>query len=111
MELSALKELGVFGAAGLMFLAYYVLHQSTFSVIKAMMEQLREANTASIKEIADSFERISESQKQAEERNYQSLKELTESLQMTVAAIGRLETKISGIESGIAAINAKKGGR
>lgn len=111
MEAAFFKEASVFGVAGLMFLAYYILHQSTFSTIRSMMEQMKEANTASIKSIAESFDRVSQRQKDAEERNYLCLKELTETLQMTVAAISRLDARIGHIESHISQIQARKGGK
>ena len=104
-----LPDMSSFGIAGLMFLAYYILHQSTFTLIRSMVEQLKASDAESLSNITQAFERISQRQKDAEDRHYESLKELAETMQLTVSAIGRLEGRIASMETALSNISAKKG--
>lgn len=109
-----IKELSVLGGAGLMFLAYYILHQSTFSVIKTLMERSAQSFTQSLEQQTKSFEaalqqmsdwseRLSARQNTIDERNFNSMKEQLEALQVLVASVSRVEAKVDSLNN--------KGGR
>ncbi|MBQ4419609.1 MAG: hypothetical protein II870_08240 [Synergistaceae bacterium] len=111
-----IKELSVLGGAGLMFLAYYILHQSTFSVIKTLMERSSESFTQSLQQQTKSFEaalsqmsdwseRLSARQNSIDERNFTSMKEQLEALQVLVASVSRVEAKVDSLNAN------SKGGR
>ena len=111
MEIGFIKELGVMGGAGLMFLAYYILHQSTFNVIKTLMDRSAESFAQSLHQQTQSFEaalkqmsewsdRLSTRQSTIDERNFASMKEQLEALQVLVAAVARIETKVDNLKGG-----------
>jgi len=88
MEADFMKSLGDIGAVGVMFLAYYALHRSTFSLLQEMLKSMNENFNATIAR-----------QRDAEERNYEVLKGLTEDLKVLVASIGRVEMKIDDMKN------------
>lgn len=121
METSIIKDISTLGAAGLMFLVYYISHQSTFSVIKSMLENINKSFEANLKTQNDAFQqslnqqstsftqslnnitawadKLLSHQASIDERQYQSTKEQLEALQVLVAAVTRIETKVDGIKS------------
>ena len=121
METSIIKDISTLGAAGLMFLVYYISHQSTFSVIKSMLENINKSFEANLKTQNDAFQqslnqqstsftqslnnitswadRLLAHQANIDDRQYQSTKEQLEALQVLVAAVTRIETKVDGIKS------------
>ena len=121
METSIIKDISTLGAAGLMFLVYYISHQSTFSVIKSMLENINKSFEANLKTQNDAFQqslnqqstsftqslnnitawadKLRSHQASIDERQYQSTKEQLEALQVLVAAVTRIETKVDGIKS------------
>lgn len=121
MEPTFIKDISTLGAAGLMFLVFYISHQSTFSVIKSMLEDinksfevnLRTQNeafqqnlnqqstsfTQSLNNITAWADRLLAHQSNIDERQYQSTKEQLEALQVLVAAVSRIETKVDNIHT------------
>ena len=121
METSIIKDISTLGAAGLMFLVYYISHQSTFSVIKSMLENINKSFEANLKTQNDAFQqslnqqstsftqslnnitawadKLLSHQASIDERQYHSTKEQLEALQVLVAAVTRIETKVDGIKS------------
>ena len=121
METSIIKDIGTLGAAGLMFLAFYISHQSTFAIIKSMLERISESFAHNLKTQNESFQsslnqqntsfnqalanspawadRFLAHQTTVDERQYQNTKEQLEALQVLVAAVTRIETKVDGIKS------------
>lgn len=121
METSIIKDISTLGAAGLMFLVYYISHQSTFSVIKSMLDNINKSFEANLKTQNDAFQqslaqqsasftqslnnvtawadRLLAHQSSVDERQYQSTKEQLEALQVLVAAVTRIETKVDTIKS------------
>ena len=88
MEADFVKNLGDISAVGIMFLAYWALHRSTFTLLQKMLESMNENFNATIQR-----------QRDAEERNYEVLKGLTEDLKVLVANIGRIEMKIDDMKN------------
>ena len=121
METSIIKDISTLGAAGLMFLVYYISHQSTFSVIKSMLENINKSFEANLKTQNDAFQqslnqqstsftqslnnitawadKLLSHQASIDERQYQSTKEQLEALQVLVAAVSRIETKVDNIHT------------
>lgn len=108
MESSFIKEIGVLGGAGLMFLAYYILHQSSFGVIRTLMDRSAESFATSLRQQSESFstalkqmtdwsDKLAARQATIDERNFGSMKEQLEALQVLVASISRVEAKIDNI--------------
>lgn len=100
-----IKELSLLGGAGLMFLAYYILHQSSFSVIRTLMEtseqsfaQALHQQTASfdaaLKQMSEWSDRLNQHQAAKDERIFAGMKEQLEVLQALVASISRMEAKV-----------------
>lgn len=119
MESGFIKEIGMLGGAGLMFLAYYILHQSTFGVIKTMMDRSAESFAQSLQQQTQSFtaalnqmsewsDRLASRQATIDDRNFASMKEQLEALQVLVAAVSRVEAKIDSLNSDT---KSSKGGR
>lgn len=121
MEATVIKDISTLGAAGLMFLVFYISHQSTFSVIKAMLEDINKSFEVNLKTQNDAFQqnlsqqnnsfaqslqnitswadRLLAHQSTIDERQYQSTKEQIEALQVLVAAVSRIETKVEAIHT------------
>ena len=120
MESTVIQDIGTLGAAGLMFLAFYISHQSTFAVIKSMLERISESFEHNLKTQNESFQsslnqqsasfnqslanitswadRFLAHQTTVDERQYQNTKEQLEALQVLVAAVSRIETKVDLIK-------------
>lgn len=103
-----IKELSVLGGAGLMFLAYYILHQSSFGMIKALMEtseqsfsQALHQQTASfdtaLRQMGEWSDKLNARQTATDERIFAGMKEQLEALKVLVASASRLEAKIDSI--------------
>lgn len=88
MEADFVKSLGDIGAVGIMFLAYWALHRSTFNLLQKMLDSMNENFNATIAR-----------QRDAEERNYEVLKGLAEDIKVLVASIGRVEMKIDDMKN------------
>ena len=121
MESTLLKDIGTIGAAGLMFLVFYISHQSTFSIIKSMLEDINKSFEINLKTQNEAFQkslnqqnvsftqslnnitswadRLLAHQANIDERQYQSTKEQLEALQVLVAAVSRIETKVDNIHT------------
>ena len=121
MESTLIKDVSTLGAAGLMFLVFYISHQSTFSVIKSMLEDINKSFETNLKTQNEAFQqslnqqsasftqslnnitswadRLLAHQTNIDERQYQSTKEQLEALQVLVAAVSRIETKVDHIHT------------
>lgn len=88
MEADFVKYIGDIGAVGLMFLAWWALHRSTFNLLEKM-----------IKSSNDNFNAIIQRQRDAEERNYEVLKGLAEDIKIIAASLGRVEMKVDNLKT------------
>ena len=106
MELdNVIKGVGDIGAVGLMFGAYYVLHQSTFKMLQAMLSSMNENFNRALAEqketvnrVVETFNALSVRQRESEERSYEILRSLAEDVKLVAAGIGRVEMKVDGLE-------------
>lgn len=92
-----------------MFLAYYILHQSTFAVIKTLMDrsaqdfaqslsQQTRAFESALQQMSDWSDRLAARQNAVDERNFKGMQDQLEALQVLVAAVSRVETKIDSLK-------------
>ena len=88
MDVEIAKYVGDIGSVGLMFLAWWALHRSTFNLLEKM-----------IKSSEDNFNAIIQRQRDAEDRNYSILKDLTEDLKVIAASLGRVEMKVDDLKN------------
>lgn len=111
MDTQLIQDIDMVGGAGLMFLAYYILHQSTFAVIKNLLDRSAESFASSLTQQSHSFadalrqmaewsDKLSNRQALIDDRNYRSMCEQLEALQALVATITRVETKVDALKGG-----------
>ncbi len=106
MELdNIIKGFGDIGAVGLMFVAYYVLQQSTFKMLQSMLGSMDGNFNRAIAEqketvnrVVETFNALSVRQREAEDRSYEILRSLAEDVKLVAAGIGRVEMKVDGLE-------------
>ena len=91
METDFIKYIGDIGSVGLMFMVFWVLQRSTFTLLENM-----------IKSSNENFNAIIQRQRDAEERNYSILKDLTEDLKVIAASLGRVEMKVDDLKNQLA---------
>lgn len=96
---------GVVGAGGLFFIAWYLVNKSLTAITSEMTKSMAIMVQQTIKEQADreqrnfkvqsdAFNRIIDEQSKREERSYELLRELLESNQINSAMMSRVEHKI-----------------
>ncbi|MBN2895044.1 MAG: hypothetical protein JXK05_04010 [Campylobacterales bacterium] len=96
---------GVAGAGGLFFVAWYMVNKSLTATTTEMTKSMSAMVQQTIKDQSDreqrnfqmqldAFHRIIDEQSKREERSYQLLKELLESNQINSAMMSRVEHKI-----------------
>lgn len=109
MDSSILQDLSMLGGGGLMFIAYYVLLQATFRMIKTLIDRSVDSFTAAINQQSQSFsevinqttgwfDRLTTRQAVIDDRNYKAISQQLETLQFLVNAVSRLETKLDSIK-------------
>ena len=95
-----------------MFLAFYILHQSTFAIIKSMLEKSTESFTFSLqqqnesfaqalKQVTDWADRVAAQQATEDNRLFEAMKDQLEALQVLMATVGRIEQKVDNIKEGL----------
>lgn len=96
---------GVVGAGGLFFVAWYLVNKSLTAITGEMTKSMSAMVQQTIKDQSereqrnfqmqlDAFHRIIDEQSKREERSYELLKELLESNQINSAMMSRVEHKI-----------------